>query len=197
MKNLNKVLLTAMMVVVSTFALANDDKPNVKVERSGAKSFAVIAYDMGETPTQIQLKSQNGTALYTAVNTNGQHFAKRLDLNTLPSGHYSLEVENKESFTSTTIVIAKDSAFVNVADQVTIIKPIICQNGEKLDVILPSEADAVALITIYDNQNRKIASESLSGQPLKRFDLSLLEKGAYTLRVETKGKKFMQSVSIK
>lgn len=197
MKNLNKVLLTAAMVVVSTFALANDDKPNVKVERSGAKSFAVIAYDMGETQTQIQLKSENGSTLYNAVSSNGQHFAKRLDLNTLPSGNYALEVENNGSFTSTPIVIANDSAFVNLADQVTIIKPVICQNGEKLDIILPDEAEAAALVTIYDAQNRKIATESLIGNELKRFDLSQLEKGAYTFKVETKGKNFMQSVSVK
>ncbi len=197
MKNLNKVLLTAAMVVVSTFALANDDKPNVKVERSGAKSFAVIAYDMGETQTQIQLKSESGSTLYNAVSSNGQHFAKRLDLNTLPSGNYALEVENNGSFTSTPIVIANDSAFVNLADQVTIIKPVICQNGEKLDIILPDEAEAAALVTIYDAQNRKIATESLIGNELKRFDLSQLEKGAYTFKVETKGKNFMQSVSVK
>ena len=48
MKNLNKVLLTVAIVVASTFALANDDKPNVKVERSGAKAFAVITYDTGK-----------------------------------------------------------------------------------------------------------------------------------------------------
>ena len=79
----------------------------------------------------------------------------------------------------------------------TIIKPVICQNGEKLDIILPDEAEAAALVTIYDAQNRKIATESLIGNKLKRFDLSQLERGAYTFKVKTKGKNFMQSVSIK
>ncbi len=197
MKNLNKVLLTAAMVVVSTFAIANDEKPNVKVERSGAKSFAVIAYGMGETKTQIQLKSENGSTLYNATSLNGQNFAKRLELSTLPAGNYALEVENNGSFTSTPIVIADDSAFVNLADQVTVMKPVIRQIGEKLDIVLPEEVEAVALVTIYDAENRKIASESLTGSVLKRFDLSKLEKGAYTFKVATKGKNFMQSVSVK
>ena len=130
MKNLNKVLLTVAIVVASTFALANDDKPNVKVERSGAKAFAVITYDTGKSQTQIQLKTENGSTLYNAVSSNDQYFAKTLDINTLPSGNYALEVENNGSFTSTPIVIAEDSAFVNLADQVTIIKPMICQNGK-------------------------------------------------------------------
>lgn len=197
MKNVNKVLLTAAMVVVSTFALASDDKPNVKVKRSGDKSFAVIAYGMGATKTQVQLKSENGSTLYSATSLNGQNFAKRLALEGLASGNYSLEVENKGSFTSTPIVIADDSAFVNLADQVTVMKPVICQNGEKLDIIIPEAIEAVALVTIYDGQNRKIATESLAGNILKRFDLSKLESGAYTFKVETKGKNFIQSVSVK
>lgn len=197
MKNLNKVLLTAAMVVVSTFAIANDEKPNVKVERSGAKSFAVIAYGMGEAKTQIQLRSENGSTLYNATSLNGQNFAKRLELSTLPTGNYALEVENNGSFTSTPIVIADDSAFVNLADQVTVMKPVIRQIGEKLDIVLPEEAEAKALVTIYDAQNRKIATESLTGSIVKRFDLSKLEKGAYTFKVATKGKNFMQSVSVK
>lgn len=197
MKNMNKVLLTAAMVVASTFALANDDKPYVKVERSGAKEFAVITCSDAVAETQIKLRSENGLTLYSASTQVGERFGKRLDLNDLPAGSYALEVENHESFTSTPIMIKQDSAFVNDADQVTILKPVISQNGQKLDIVLPGDQEAQALVTIYDGQNNKLISESISGDILKRFDLSRLEKGAYTLKVATKGKNFMQSVSVK
>ena len=191
------MLLTAAMVVASTFALANDDKPSVKVERSGAKAFAVIACGNANAETQIKLRSENGSTLYSASAQIGESYGKRLDLNNLPAGSYSLEVENRESFISTPILINQDSAYVVAEDQVTIMKPVISQTGEMLDIILPNEADAAALITIYDAENRKLASESLTTEGLKRFNLTKLEKGAYTLKVETKGKYFMQSVSIK
>ena len=171
MKNLNKMLLTAAMVVASTFALANDDKPNVKVERSGAKSFAVIACGNANVETQIKLRSENGSTLYSASTQVGESFGKRLDLNNLPAGTYALEVENREEFISTPITISEDSAFVNSADQVAIVKPVISQTGEMLDIILPEEADAAALISIYDAENRKLASESLTKEGLKRFNL--------------------------
>jgi len=196
MRNLNKILLAAAMVVASTFALANDVKPNVKVERSGAKAFAVIACG-NNAETQIKLISENGSTIYSASSQTGESFGKRLDLNNLPAGMYALEVENRETYSSTPIKIGQDSAFVNAEEQITIIKPVINQNGEKIDIILPEDADAVTMISIYDAENRRLVKEALSTEGLKRFDLSKLEKGAYTVRFQTKGKYFMQSVSIK
>lgn len=197
MKNMNKVLLTAAMVVASTFALANGDKPYVRVERSGAKSFAVIAHSTTEEGAQIKLRTENGSTLYSATIQNGQDFGKRLELNNLPEGNYALEVESRGSFVSTPIEIKNDSAFANLKDQVTVLKPVICQNGQKVDIIMPNDTEAIALVTIYDSQNRKLKSETANNMKTTRFDMTKLAAGTYTLRVETKGKSFMQSVSIK
>jgi len=197
MRNLNKFMLTAAMVVASTLALANNGEPYVKVERSGAKAFAVIIGGHESDQTQIKLKLENGSILYGASVKNGQDFGKRLDMNNLVAGNYSLEIENKESFISTPIVITNDSAFVNSADQVKIMKPVICQNGEKVDIIMPNESEAIAFVTIFDNKNRKLKTERVTSAKTTRFDLTALEAGVYTLKVETNGKLFMQSVSIK
>ena len=187
-------LLTIMMVMVSTFVFANDNL-TVKVERVNAKSIAVSISGMEAIKTQVQLKSENGSILYKA-SANNENFAQRLDLNALPTGSYSLEVENSQSFTTTPFVIATDSAFVNVADQVTIIKPVILMNGRSLDVVLPSEEAAAVLVTIFDKDMNKLATEPIKGESLKRFDLSKLGSGSYTVKMETKGKSFIQSVSL-
>lgn len=187
-------LLTIMMVMVSTFVFANDNL-TVKVERVNAKSIAVSISGMEAIKTQVQLKSENGSILYKA-SANNENFAQRLDLNALPTGSYSLEVENSQSFTTTPVVIATDSAFVNVADQVTIIKPVILMNGRSLDVVLPSEEAAAVLVTIFDKDMNKLATEPIKGESLKRFDLSKLGSGSYTVKMETKGKSFIQSVSL-
>lgn len=196
MKTMKKVLLTAMMVMASTFAIANDNKPNVKVEKVGMKSVVVFAYGLGAHETQVQLKDANGSILYKANTQEGRKFAKRFDLSSLEAGNYTLEVENESSFTATPVVLNADSAWVNSADQVTILKPVLRKNGEKLDVIMPDE-DNTVFITIYDENFRKLASESIDGESLKRFDLSQLAQGAYTIKMRTKGRNFVQSVSIK
>lgn len=197
MKSMKKVLLTAVMVMASTFAIANDNKPTVRVEKAGLKSVVVFVQGLGKSDTQIKLRDQNGSTLYTTQMQEGLEFAKRFDLKSLEAGNYTVEVENESSFTAIPVSMNADSAWINTADQVTIMKPVIRQNGEKLDIIFPTDDCDDVLITIYDNRFRKLASESIDGVSLKRFDLSQLVQGAYTVKMRTKGRNFVQSVSIK
>ena len=105
-----------------------------------------------------------------------------------------LEVENKLSFTATPLDVSAVSAVAQLDGQVTISKPLVHQNGGKLDIILAS--DSAADVTIYDNNARKIATETVAGTSHKRFDLTKLEKGDYTVMVKTGGRNFIQSVSL-
>lgn len=196
MKTMKKVLLTAMMVMVSTFAIANDNEPSVKVEKAGVKSVVVFAQGLGGYKTQVQLKDKKGSMIYGAYTQKEQKFVKKFDLSSLKAGQYTLEVENESILTTTPVVLNTDSVWIVSADQVTIIKPVIRKNGEKLDVIIPDNNRDV-LITIYDSNFRKLASESVNGEPVKRFDLSQLVQGAYTVKIRTRGRNFVQSVSIK
>lgn len=197
MKSMKKVLLTAVMVMASTFAIANDNKPTVRVEKAGLKSVVVFVQGLGESETQIKLKDQAGSTLYITQTQEGLEFAKRFDLKSLEAGNYTLEIENESSFTATPVSINADSAWVNNDDQVTIMKPVLRQNGEKLDVIFPANDCDDVLITIYDSKFRKLVMEGFDGESLKRFDLSQLAQGAYTVKMRTKGRNFVQSVSIK
>lgn len=194
---MRKVLLTAVMVMASTFVIANDTKPSVKVEKVGMKSVVVSTKGLGEATAHIQLKDENGSVLYSAQSEKGQKFAKRFDLAALEAGNYTIEVENELSFTATPLSINADSAWINGDDQITIIKPVIRQNGEKLDIILPTENNNEVSITIFDSNFRKLTSESFNGEALKRFDLSKLKQGSYTVKMRTSGRNFVQSVSIK
>ena len=188
-------LLTIMMVMISTFVFANDN-PTVKVERVNAKSISVNICGLEAIKTQVQLKSEKGAILYKAF-SNNETFAKKLDLNALPAGNYSIEVENKNTFTTTPVIIADDSAYVNVSNQMTIVKPVVLMNGEQLDIILPSEEAAAVLVTIYDKDMNKLTIEPINGDLLKRFDFSKVGAGNYTVKMTTKGKSFIQSFSLK
>lgn len=197
MRIVRTVLLTAMMVMASTFVIANDNNPSVRVEKIGLKSMVVFTSGFGEDQAKIQLKNENGIVLYSTLTEKSQDFAKKFDLTSLNTGNYMLEIENASSFTATPVSINADSAWVNINDQVTIIKPVIRKSGLKLDIIMPSNEHEDVLITIYDNKFRKIATEVSKGESLKRFDLSKLKQGAYVVKMKTRGRNFVQSVSIK
>ena len=198
MKTLKRSLLIAMMVMATAVVFANGDKPNVKVENVGPKMVAVQASQLGSSQTQVQLKDENGLVLHKVVLNNNEKVNKRFDLTSLPAGNYDLEVENETSFTTTPIEVTASAAFVLDADQVTIIKPVVRQNGNLLDIILPSEDSASVSVTIFNNDLKPVFRDTVEGTAeLKRYDLSKLGKGGYRIKMRAQGREFIQFVALK
>ena len=198
MKTLKRSLLIAMMVMATAVVFANGDKPNVKVENVGPKMVAVQASQLGTSQTQVQLKDENGLVLHKVVLNNNEKVNKRFDLTSLPAGNYDLEVENETSFTTTPIEVTASAAFVLDADQVTIIKPVVRQNGNLLDIILPSEDSASVSVTIFNNDLKPVYRETVDGSTeLRRYDLSKLGKGGYRIKMRAQGREFIQFVALK
>lgn len=198
MRTLRKSVLIAMMVMVAALSFANGNKPNVKVEKVGAKTVALYASGLGASKTQVQLRDENGLILHQMVSDNNEKIAKRFDLNALPVGNYSIEIENETSFSATPVQVTADDATVKTADQVVIVKPIVRQNGDILDIIMPSEDTSAVSVIIYDNNFDQVYKETVDGTTeLRRYDLSKLGKGAYRIKMSAQGKEFIQFVALK
>lgn len=195
MKTMKKVMLTIVMVMISTLAIAND-KPTVKVKSVEAKTVAVVAYGYGEAKTDITLRSGNGRVFYRETFKTGENFAKRLDMSEMPKGEYTIEIENNESFTAIPVSVEFASAVVKAEDEVTIIKPRLSVIGDKLNVAFADEFTKEVWVSIFDINSNRLAYEKVSAENMKRFDLSRLGKGEYTVHMFTEGKKFVQSLSL-
>lgn len=198
MKTMRKSLLIAMMVMATAVVFANGNKPSVKVEKVGAKAIALQASQLGTSQTQVQLKDEKGLILHKIVLHNNENVNKRFDLTSLPAGSYDLEVENETSFTTTPIEVTAAAAYVLDADQVMIIKPVIRQIGDLLDIIMPGEESTSVNVTISDSHLKLVYRETLEGTTeLRRYDLSKLDKGSYRIKMRAKGKEFIQFVALK
>lgn len=196
MRNMKKVMLTIVMVMISTLAIAND-KPTVKVKSVEAKTIAVVAYGYGAVKTDITLKSGNGRVFYKETVSDGINYAKRLDMSEMPNGEYTLEVENNNTFTAIPVIVENASTVIKNADEVTIVKPTISVVGDKLNVAFADQVTKEVWVSIFDNDSNRLAFEKVSADHLKRFDLSKLDNGQYTVRMSTEGKNFIQSLSLK
>jgi hypothetical protein len=197
MRTLRKSMLIAMMVMVTALSFANGNKPNVKVEKVGAKTVALYASGLGTSKTQVQLKDEKGQILHQMVSDNNEKLAKKFDLNALPAGNYTLEVENKTSFSTTPVKVSTEGVTVISADQVMIVKPVIRQNGNKLDIIMPGEDMSAVSVVIYNENYDTLYKETLNGSTeLRRYDLSQLEKGSYSIKMSAQGKDFIQFVAL-
>jgi len=198
MKTMRKSLLIAMMVMATAVVFANGNKPNVKVEKIGTKMVSLKASQLGTSQTQVQLKNENGIVLHRLVLHNNEIVNKRFDLTSLPAGNYDLEVENETSFTTTPIEVSASAAFVLDADQVMIIKPVVRQNGDLLDIIMPSEDSTSVSVTIFDSNLNPVYKETVNGNTeMRRYDLSKLGKGGYRIKMRAQGKEFIQFVALK
>lgn len=198
MRTFRKSVLIAMMVMVAALSFANGNKPNVKVEKVGAKTIALYASGLGASKTQVQLRDENGLILHQMVSDNNEKVAKRFDLNALPAGNYAIEIENETSFSTTPVKVTALEATVNSADQVVIVKPVVRQNGDVLDVIMPSEDTTAVSVIIYDSNLNPVYRETVAGTTeLRRYDLSKLGKGAYRVKMSAQGKDFIQFVALK
>lgn len=198
MKTLRKSLLTAMMVMVTALGFANGNKPNVKVETVGAKTIALYASGLGTSRTQVQLKDENGSVLHQMVSHKNVSVTKKFDLASLPAGSYFIEVENETSFSAVPVEITENEAHVMSADQVVIIKPVVRQNGDMLDIIMPGEDTARVSVTIYDGNFKAVYKETVeSNVEMRRYDLSNLGKGGYRIKMQAQGKEFIQFVALR
>lgn len=195
MKTMKKVMLTIVIVMISTFAIANV-KPTVKVKSVEAKTVAVVAYGYGEAKTDITLRSGNGQVYYRETIKAGDNFAKRLDMSEMPKGEYTIEVENSDSFTAIPVMVDLTSAIVKNEDEVTIVKPRLSVIGDKLNVAFADAFTQEVWVSIYDTNANRLVYEKVSAENMKRFDLSKLAKGQYTVHMSTEGKKFVQSLSL-
>ena len=98
--------------------------------------------------------------------------------------------------TAIPVKLEQNTAVINSKDEVTIVKPTLNVVGDKLNVAFADQNTEEVWVSIFDNNSNRLAYEKVSTENRKRFDLSRLEKGDYTVLMFTKGKKFIQSVSL-
>jgi hypothetical protein len=82
--------------------------------------------------------------------------------------------------------------------KVVIMKPVIRRNGDLLDIFLPSENAAEVEISIYDSNFNRVFKETVGqNSDLRRYNLSQLAQGDYSIKMNTGGKEFIQFVAVK
>ncbi|MFT6969444.1 MAG: hypothetical protein ACJAXX_000001 [Roseivirga sp.] len=198
MKSLKKVMLIAIMVMVSTISFANGNKPNVKVQSVGAKTIALSAIGFGTGETQIKLVDEKGTILHIERIVGKNEYSKKFDLSSLKVGTYYIEVENETSFSTISVAVSAITTNVLEDSKVVIMKPVIRRNGNLLDILLPGENTADVEVSIYDSNLKRVFNEKVAqNSDMRRYNLSQLARGGYSIKMITEGKEFIQFVAVK
>lgn len=196
MKTLLKTFVIAV-VLMSSITAYSGSTPYIKLKSYDAKKFSLLVRSFTST-TKITLKDKDGYELYSEqVNVN-EGYGKNFDLRSLPNGKYFLELELHEEIIVNSLVILDGELKINPENQNVITKPYIRQVGNSVDVAMLSDNAKLQLSILNTTrevifEDTFIRSENNVG---KRYNMSHLRPGNYTVLVKIDGRNYKQRISI-
>jgi flagellar hook assembly protein FlgD len=198
-QHINSSLLVIVLLFITSNIFGNDSKPSLKILDSEKKVVTLIADNTKNTPLTISISDNQGVNLLEENIAISGRLSKVYDFSELPKGTYKVKIENLISIRKyiVTTTSTKLTILEITADEIH--KPIINSVG---DVILLNmlnlnlEDVAIAINNEYGEEVYKEKIENTSAIH-KRYDLSKLPKGRYSVMVISKAKVFNLEVNLK
>jgi len=168
-----KALFFALLVGISSAALANNEPAMKVVPLPGSETFKVIY--KGTTPGRIKLNilDASGRTLHTRILHDADGFIVPLNFSGLSSGKYTIEVLDRAGRH------VEDVVFKPLADLKTIhVSKLVDEEGKFLFVVANAQNEPV-FVRIYDEYRRLIHEDSkvLSGDFAQVYRLDTPAKG--------------------
>lgn len=182
-------------VALSISAMSFTNASNLPVVLSGlsVKIFAVsnsktlmvsVSNNLNDA-IEIELDDANGHVLYSETTEKVNTFSKRLNLNSLDAGFYTLVVKKNLVKTIQPFELTETSIKMSENERNEKYLPNIVQKGKKVDVNVLLNKISDVNVRVYDIEGRLVFEQiSKDVQDLhKRFDLEKLAAGVYLVEV--------------
>lgn len=191
--NVNKILATMLLMLLVSYASAND--PILRV--AGEKKL-VMNIDIVTKNTELAIKDVNGFTLYTeTIVKSDDKYIKIFDLSKLPNGSYEVVVEDSLKLSTFSFNIINNRIPMAKLEKTENYKPIFVEKGNKVYVSKYNPGNLPLNITISDSNNDVVYEEALEGKmELVRVINFSETKGDYNIAIQSDGKTFTQEISI-
>lgn len=161
---------------------------------NGTKKIAISLNELNK-PTKIELLDLQGIIL-TSTKVKTSTYNSIFDLSTLPDGKYFLSVflNNKEWVQP--VVITNEKLILDKKAVKEYFSPVFNENGKKLDIVMFNQFLSPVEIQILNQNGQPIFNEKLGSvlRVEKRFDLSTLESGTYTMVVSAHERNYYHTI---
>lgn len=187
--------MKTMLFLISMVLLSAPLSAMIEVTAvKGTKKMA-ISMDEINKPAKIELLDQQGIIL-TSTKVKSSSYQSIFDLSTLPEGKYFLSIflNNKEWMQP--IVIKTDDLFIDKKAVREYFSPVFNTNSNKLDLVLFNQFLSPVEIQILNQNGQPVFNEKLGSvlRVEKRFDLSQLETGTYTVVVSAHDRNYYHTI---
>ena len=183
-----RVSFITLLLCIATFVV-RASSPEVTVVDAGQKSFALYIENAESNYIQVALKDKNGVTLVNDRIRKADSFGRKYNLVNLPAGDYQLFVEDGPKIVTQPITVNETSLQIPVQRKTEIFAPAVQLNQDKLDYTLLCLNPTAVTIEIIDEvgHTNYAASTEEKGSIQRRFNLSNLSSGQYTIITKLKG----------
>lgn len=194
MKTLVSKTIAALLIVISVVSESHAAVP-VKVTVAGEKSIELF---LGEISGKVWISftDQKGLVFYSKKIKDLTSYKVKYDLAAFPDGNYQLELNasNQQIKVPVTIV----NGIVMLKEELAN-APVVSNDGNVVEVKLNSVAKSDWNVTIQDTTGELIFKETVANKYLakRKYDLSNLNSGMYTLHFNIDGNSFSHDVVVK
>ncbi|OIN57599.1 hypothetical protein [Arsenicibacter rosenii] len=177
----------------------NPEVRTVKVVKSERKKFRLYipsTLPLGGSQVQVSLTDADGNVLHQGTAIDRYQQGISYDLNSLPDGQYFLAVTNDAWWTSQPFEINGNTLSVDDKRVTQVMRPVVSSYAKnKVQLTVQSTNVPEMTVALYDKNNELVFAEHMSGV-VKRYDLSTLPAGRYTMSVGSPAKKFSELIDI-
>lgn len=149
-------------------------------------SVALYLSNLNGQRVELSIKDANGEFIHKKRINNENAFAKLYNLSDLTNGNYSFGIETEDRILSNPFVIIDKKIVLVSEEDKERLKPVVDLEDRllKVSVDLNSEVSDLEIIMMDDYDN-VIYENSMSylNNMTKRYDLTALENGTYTVKV--------------
>lgn len=161
---------------------------NPVLTKVGDKSITIKTSNWKSDAVNVIIKDIDGATLLSE-NLNTNKTGRVYNLKNLPAGTYSIEMSDDLRITTQAFTLNKDAVVIDKAVE-TFYKPVFVSSDNTVDLNLMNLGNNVS-IKITDRQNNTYLDQKEQETSInKRFDVSSLPAGTYTMSINMDGRTF-------
>lgn len=186
---INRIAIcTILFLGTFTLALANMDIPSIKISPYGISKLSLVMDGMSmATEATISLEDERGYVLLSEKVKKTSSFGKIFNLQNLPEGKYTLNINTQTRKTIQPIQLIEGNIIIDESKRKVVFHPVIRQNGNHLDISWLANRISSVKVTIQHNSGATVFEDKIQNviKAEKRYNIAQLGEGAYTVIVKT------------
>lgn len=199
MKAFQKTIALALLLAASTLtAFAKDAVPTVTIEKSGYEKKISVIIEHLKVPANVQITSATGSVLEIEA-TEGERFAKIFNVSNLEEGKYRVVVITPSNEIVQPFSIKGDKLELKASEREVFFAPTLSWKNDALDVMMFNNRLVDVKVKLFDEYGNTVFEDSMQNvlKVERRYNLNELNRGKYTVQVETPRKAYFKDIVVK